>query len=388
MNLWLIEPYYTGSHQAWADGYQAHSRHDVRLLTLPGRFWKWRMQGGAITLARQAQSLASRPDLILASDMLNVPVFLTLGTCSRWMCHPEDSAAQVESAASGGEWLASVPLALYFHENQLTYPLQPGEKRDLHYGLVNLVSALRANALFFNSAYHQKAFFGELPRLLKHFPDYNELWAVEALQAKAQVLPLGLDLAFLDVYRPGRPNSGRPVLLWSHRWEYDKDPETFFRAVYTLADEGLDFGIILLGESFRNQPNEFLEARERLSGRIVHFGYAQDTAAYGRLLWQADIVVSTALHEFFGAAIVEACYCGCFPILPHRLSYPELIPAAQHDACLYDDVDGLLARLRHAILHVEETRSFSLRQHMARFDWQQMAPCYDRLLEQMATGRE
>ena len=364
MNLCLVEPYHTGSHQAWADGYQAHSRHEVRLLALPGRFWKWRMQGGAITLARQARSLDPLPDLILASDMLNLPVFLALSD----------------------DRITSVPVALYFHENQITYPLQPGEKRDLHYGFINVVSALRADALFFNSAYHQETFFDELPRLLKHFPDYNELWVVDALPAKAQVLPLGLDLARFDAHRPERPNRGRPVLLWNHRWEYDKDPETFFRAVYTLADEGLDFGIMLLGESFRNQPGEFLEARQRLSGRIVHFGYAEDAADYGRLLWQADVVVSTARHEFFGAAIVEACYCGCFPILPRRLSYPELIPAVQHGACLYEDFDGLLARLRHAILHVGEIRTFSLQPHMARFDWQQMAPRYDQLLEEMVTG--
>ena len=164
MNVLLIEPYYTGSHKAWADGYQAHSQHDVRLLTLPGRFWKWRMQGGAVTLARKARELDLRPDLILASDMLNVPVFLSLSRGENWQ---------------------SAPLALYFHENQLTYPLQPGEKRDLHYGFINFVSALRADAVFFNSNYHQAAFFDELPRLLKHFPEYNELWTLEALQAKS-----------------------------------------------------------------------------------------------------------------------------------------------------------------------------------------------------------
>ncbi|HSR31236.1 MAG TPA: DUF3524 domain-containing protein, partial [Anaerolineae bacterium] len=156
----MVEPYYTGSHQAWADGYRAHSRHDVRLLTLPGRFWKWRMQGGAVTLAHKVRALNERPDLVLASDMLNLPVFLTLA----------------------GEGLATMPVALYFHENQLTYPLQSGEKRDLHYGFINFVSALRADAVLFNSAYHLEAFFEELPRLLKHFPDYNELWAVDALR--------------------------------------------------------------------------------------------------------------------------------------------------------------------------------------------------------------
>jgi glycosyltransferase involved in cell wall biosynthesis len=364
MKIWLVEPYYTGSHQAWADGYQAHSRHGVRLLTLPGRFWKWRMQGGAVTLARNAQALQERPDLIFASDMLNLPTFLALSR----------------------ERLAAVTVALYFHENQLTYPLQPGEKRDLHYGFLNSVSALRADAVFFNSAYHLEAFFDELPRLLKHFPDYNELWAVDTLRAKAQVLPLGLDLARLDAHRPAEAAVGRPVLLWNHRWEYDKDPETFFRAVYTLVEEGLDFGLILLGESFRNWPAEFLDARERLPGRIEHFGYAEDAATYARLLWQADVVVSTAQHEFFGAAVVEACYCGCFPVLPRRLSYPELIPEAHHDACLYGDFEGLLARLRRAIGQIGEVRAHSLRQQFAGYDWQRMGPRYDAQLAGVIEG--
>jgi len=365
MKIWLIEPYYSGSHRAWAAGYRAHSGHDVRLLTLPGRFWKWRMQGGAISLARQAQALEARPDLILASDMLNLPLFLTLM----------------------GERFAGLPVALYFHENQLTYPLQPGEKRDLHYGFINAVSALRADALFFNSAYHLTVFYDELPRLLKHFPDFTELWLVEALRLKSQVLPLGLDLARFDRLGPAQPASrGRPLILWNHRWEYDKDPQTFFRAIYALADEGLDFGLILLGESFRNKPQEFLEAREKLADRLAHFGYAPDAATYGRLLWQADIVVSTARHEFFGAAIVEACYCGCFPILPRRLSYPELVPETYHDACLYDDSEGLLARLRNAVIGADGLRTSALQQSMARFDWRTMAPRYDALLEDLVSG--
>ncbi|MGD8903375.1 MAG: DUF3524 domain-containing protein [Anaerolineae bacterium] len=365
MNLWLIEPYYTGSHKAWAEGLQAHSLHDIRLLTLPGRFWKWRMQGGAVTLARKARALEDRPDVLLASDMLNLPVFLTLAR----------------------QAIADLPVALYFHENQLTYPLQPGEKRDLHYGFVNLVSALRADVVFFNSTYHLEEFFDELPRLLKHFPDCNELWTVESVREKSHVLPLGLDLARFDRYRHGHPTAGRPLILWNHRWEYDKNPEAFFRAVYALADEGLDFGLVLLGESFRNQPAEFLEARQRLPDRIVRFGYAEDPADYAHLLWQSDIVVSTALHEFFGAAIVEACYCGCLPILPKSLSYPELIPAEHHGDCLYDDERGLVYLLRDALQAIEKTRAFSLQGAMARFAWEQMAPRYDDLLEQVSNAR-
>jgi glycosyltransferase involved in cell wall biosynthesis len=359
MKIWLVEPYFAGSHQAWAEGYQSHSRLDVRLLTLPGRYWKWRMQGGAVTLARLARDLGEVPDLILASDMLNLPLFLSLA----------------------GPRLAAVPVALYFHENQLTYPLQPGEKRDLHFGFINYASALRADTVLFNSAYHRTAFLDELPRLLKHFPDYNELDSIERIQHRSSVLPLGLDLFSFDAYRSEGSAYERPLILWNHRWEYDKDPGTFFQAIYRLAAEELDFGLVLLGESFRNLPEEFLVARDQLADRIVHFGFAPDREAYAQLLWTSDIVVSTALHEFFGGAVVEACYCECLPVLPRRLSYPELLPPEAHAQCLYDDFASLLERLRQALVLVSGDQKPSLNKHFAKLDWQYMATEYDSLVE-------
>jgi glycosyltransferase involved in cell wall biosynthesis len=361
MKIWLVEPYYAGSHRAWADGYQRHSEHEVDLLTLPGRFWKWRMHGGAITLARRARAREDSPDLVLVSDMLNLPIFLSLT----------------------GDRCTGAPIALYFHENQLTYPLRPGEKRDLHYGFIQFASALRADALFFNSSYHLDVFFEALPRMLKQFPDFRELWTVKALRAKSQVLPLGLSLTRLDGLRPEGPTSGRPLILWNHRWEYDKDPKTFFRAICRLAEEGLDFGLLLLGRSYRNQSGEFLKARQRWPERILRFGYAPDLETYASFLWQADIVVSTALHDFFGGAVAEACYCSCFPILPRDLAYPELIPAAYHNACLYSDISGLIERLRYAITHINEVRTFALQEHVARYDWRHMAPRYDNQLSAM-----
>jgi len=46
--------------------------------------------------------------------------------------------------------------------------------------------------------------------------------------------------------------------------------------------------------------------------------------------------------------VVEALYCGCVPILPRRLSYPELLPSEHHATCLYDDQDELVEKLRAA----------------------------------------
>ena len=106
MRILLVEPFHSGSHQQWAEGYQQHSQHEVQLLTLPGKFWKWRMAGGAVELANQFLNLDFRPDLILATDMLDLPTFLSLSRKKS----------------------AGIPIAIYFHENQITYPWSPTDE--------------------------------------------------------------------------------------------------------------------------------------------------------------------------------------------------------------------------------------------------------------------
>jgi glycosyltransferase involved in cell wall biosynthesis len=80
-------------------------------------------------------------------------------------------------------------------------------------------------------------------------------------------------------------------------------------------------------------------------------GYAPDLAAYRAMLRQSDIVVSTAIQEFFGISVIEALYCGCVPVLPQRLSYPELLPVEHHAACLYTNDGALAERLAATVVH-------------------------------------
>jgi glycosyltransferase involved in cell wall biosynthesis len=242
--------------------------------------------------------------------------------------------------------------------------------------MIQHLSMLAADRVRFNSAYHLRSWFDELPRLLKHFPDYIHLETIAHVKAKSAVLPVGCDLRRLDNYRNLAQREQPPLILWNQRWEYDKDPETMLRALYALADEGVPFRVALAGESFRMQPAEFEAARARLGPRLVHYGYAETEEEYARLLWSADIVLSTAIHEFFGVSVAEAIYCGARPVLPRRLSYPELLPGSWHDACLYDDFEGLLARLRSALQAGREgTREWSA--HVGQYDWTRLAPVYD-----------
>ena len=369
MKVCLVEPFMTGSHATWAAEFARFSRHQVDLLTLDGRNWKWRMHGGAIQLAEQFRAQQNAPDLLIASDMLDLTTFLAL------------TRSQT----------ASLPTALYFHENQLTYPWSPhdedpGQQRDVHYGFINYASALAADAVLFNSGYHQSAFLEALPGFLNSFPDDKGLETIPFIAAKSCTLPLGLDLQRLDRARPqeiDRPNQ-KPLLLWNHRWEYDKNPEDFFHALFQLKDEGVDFEVAVLGETYRNNPAIFTEAQQRLGKKLIHCGFVEDFDSYAAWLWRADILPVTAIHDFFGASVVQAIYCNTTPLLPNRLAYPEHLPEEAHAACLYHGTEELLSRLR-ALLQDKAWHQppVGLRTKVAGYDWQQLAPQYDDLLERL-----
>ncbi len=361
MRIALLESYYGGSHQAWADGYKQFSRHDVQLLTLPAQYWKWRMQGAAITFARL---LDKAPDLILASSMIDLSILRAL-TQRR---------------------LGDLPIALYLHENQLSYPQNRRQGHGWRYGFINYISALSADAVYFNSAFHYQDFMAQLPRLLKHFADFNELETIEQIRAKASVLPLGLNLRRFYAQRVPKDESEPPLILWNHRWEEDKDLDSFIRSMLELAAEGYAFRLAITGEQFGAPPTVLEQARSTLGKRLIQLGYVESFAEYARWLWRADYVVSSAWQEFFGASICEAIYCGCLPILPNRLNYPYLLTEDLKSACLYAR-GRLTAQLRYHLdgkFTVSTREMAALRAKIAAFDWRVLAPQYDAALERLA----
>jgi len=374
MDIVLLSSYHGGSHRAWAEGIRRFSRHNIRVLALPDRFWKWRMHGGAVTLARQfLASNGSPPHLILATDMVDLTSFLALTRQRTRNC----------------------PAVLYMHENQLTYPLpdkfdsgpmrrQKGE-RDLHYSFINYVSMLVADRVLFNSNYHRLTLMVELERFLRHFPDHNELESAGEISRKSYELPVGIDLKRFDVYRPKAAKEGPPLILWNHRWEYDKNPALFFKALSNLKEMGFPFQVAICGRNYRRSPDEFKRARIELADRIVHWGFADDET-YARLLWQAAVVVSTAIHEFFGISVLEATYCQTMPIVPDQLSYPEIIPEELHEDCQYDSTAGLHQRLVIALTNDAKRTQIAkvAASFAARYDWRVIGPAYDRHFEEVA----
>ncbi len=365
MKILLLEPFFTGSHQQWAEGFATHSQHEIKILSLPGKYWKWRMYGGAVSLAEQFLASNFQPDLLLATDMLDLTTFLSL-TRKR---------------------TAHLPTAVYFHENQITYPWSPTDadvalKRNNQYGFLNYTTALTADRVFFNSDYHQQSFLGALPAFLKQFPDFKETHLIEKIQAKSEVLYLGMNLKKFDSFKIKTVNES-PILLWNHRWEYDKNPDIFFQTLFKLKEKGIDFKLVVLGESYQKMPPIFTIAQDRLSDRMLHFGYAKTFDEYAKWLWQADILPVTSNQDFFGGSVVEAMYCECLPILPNRLAYQEHIPKAVHSDFFYENDDDFYLKLEGALLDFFKNKRTSTGSFVEHYDWRTLARVYDDKFEKM-----
>ena len=361
----LLEPYYTGSHRLWADGWQHHSRHQITLLTMSGSHWKWRMQGGAVTLARRWNDLKLRPDIIVAGDMLHLPLFLSLTRATT----------------------AHLPCVLYFHENQLAYPMSEKDTdalhgRDRHYGFINYTSALSADAIWFNSAFNKNSMLQQLPGFLGVFPDHQELPGIATLQQKSYILPVGMDLPRRNAAHPVR--QGIPVIGWNHRWEHDKHPEAFYRLLKQVQDMGIDFGLILLGEPGKATSALYRQLLSDFEQQIVHAGFAENRDHYLALLSQCDFLPVTSHHDFFGISVCEAMALDVHPLLPNRLAYPEHIPISHQSIYLYDDDDDLFYKLVDRCRNVAYWRTQSIAHWMEAYDWTTLAPVYDAALEEVA----
>ena len=364
MKILALESYYGGSHKAFLDGWQKYSEHGFTLLTLPPNKWKWRMRHAAVTFAQQVNEFVQQGgqwDVLFCSDMLNLAEFLGLVD----------------------ESIRQLPKIVYFHENQLMYPVQVESERDYQYCMTNITTAMAADAVWFNSDFHRDEFLEAIEKFLKRMPDYQPLEVVELIRVKSSIHPPGI-----NTIEGKRQRLAGPVrILWAARWEHDKNPEDFFAAVKILKQKGVDFRLNVIGEQFRDCPEVFEWAKDYFADHIDRWGYQSSRDEYERALVESDIVVSTANHEFFGIGVLEAIAAGCYPVLPNRLSYPNIIESlaegGQWGDFLYDGtVSGLVETLEMIIKASAWARPI-LQFNFAPYLWPDRAAQMDRAIEKI-----
>nr|XP_007963092.2 glycosyltransferase-like domain-containing protein 1 isoform X4 [Chlorocebus sabaeus] len=473
MSILIIEAFYGGSHKQLVDLLQ-EELGDCVLYTLPAKKWHWRARTSALYFS-QTIPISEHYRTLFASSVLNLTELAAL--------RPD---------------LGKLKTILYFHENQLIYPVKKCQERDFQYGYNQILSCLVADVVVFNSVFNMESFLTSIGKFMKLIPDHRPKDLESIIRPKCQVIYF--PIRFPDVSRtfslliststrvgtgkekgsvqtcaylhshvielmPGQhkhsvqfyrkasftpsvrfmpkhktthlkkmlslKGNGGTVLsmalpfqpeqrdlegllknsnsecdahcdldtarreylgnslrqesdlkkstspenssshrgenkqnltvnpcatlggdanqqrllhiVWPHRWEHDKDPESFFKVLMHLKDLGLNFHVSILGETFTDVPDVFSEAKKALGSSVLHWGYLPSKDDYFQVLCMADVVISTAKHEFFGVAMLEAVYCGCYPLCPKDLVYPEIFPAEY----LYSTPEQLSKRLQN-----------------------------------------
>ncbi len=376
LRILLLSAYDAPSHRYWREGLERYCpQFQFTQLALPPRYFSWRIRGNSLSWAFNCRrTLAQGYDLVVATS-------------------------QVDLSALRGfvPALAITPTLLYCHENQFAYPVSDAAHGSLEPKIVNLYSALCADMLVFNSAWNQRSFFDGVQELLRRLPDRVPRGLVERLRSLSRVLPVPIELerpaTVPEHSAPARGKTGARVqVVWNHRWEYDKGPAALLAAVAACIRKRLPVTFHIAGQQFKSQPPQMRQLGQLLQlnpDYLGNWGTVPSREDYASLLDAADIVLSTALHEFQGLAVMEAVAHGCWPLVPDRLSYPQLFAGHHRYPSVpqrpEEEGEAIAARLAELSAQLMKGDSLSA-PDMTRYGWQHLAPEYQCLLQECRAG--
>lgn len=310
-----LSAYEAASHRHWRELLeQGLSCYEWHSLTLPPRHFRWRIRGNPLSWLNEPL-LDQSWDLIIATSMVDLATLRGIQPA-----------------------LARTPAIAYFHENQFAYPDRRTGQGGNEPGIVNLYTALSADRVLFNSDWNRRSLIEGVEQLMRQLPDHKPGDLDRRLEAKSEVVPVPIDASAFSAR--DREWSPVPHLVWNHRWEYDKGPDRLLAMLRALKGDGQAFRISVVGQQFRSAPGAFEAIRSEFQEELVHFGFLASEAQYRALLREVDLVLSTALHDFQGLAVLEAMAAGAVPVVPDRLAYPEYVPAPLRYACNGTHIEG------------------------------------------------
>jgi len=406
-------------------------QHDVRVDVVPTDRWKYRMQSGCpleLLWSEDDEGVDGNGNegveddcdcdiLVVDGGMFDVSTLVAVLHQRRRRGTAGDTAATDADAPSK----TTTKVVAYMHENQLTTPFSSGD-RDFangahwHYGMAHWRTLLACDGLVFNSYRHLQAFSDALPALIKEqcppdLVDRHVRRCHDLLRTKCAVLRYGLELDELlllseasssvaEGERDGGDDDASPVpvVLWNARLEEDKDPGTFLEVLSELRrhpqQRNVPFRLIALGRDPSKDQKWYRRIRDEFaSDELLHLGWCSDRAEYASWLRRADVVISTARHETFGISIVESAYCGALPLLPNRLSYPELFDPVDRfeELHFYSTKEECVDKLIRLLSLDSNERADAVartRAAVQRFRWSSMGIVYDRFFASLAAGAD
>ncbi|MEE4246321.1 MAG: DUF3524 domain-containing protein [Kangiellaceae bacterium] len=360
----LLSAYDAPSHRYWREGISSHlTDFNWQQLHQPARHFAWRSRGNSLIWGTgDYPQLNQDYNLIVATSMTDISALRGL--------RPN---------------LATSPLLVYFHENQFDYPTSDHQRPDVNIPLTSIYSAFCADKIVFNSQYNRATFLSGAAKLLAKLPDLVPTGIIEHIKTNSSILPVPLfsdnwvnstrTFVNSDWQLPARTTLD---IVWNHRWEYDKNPDEFFAALTTLKQRNIPFKLRVMGQQFRHSPKIFEHAKLQFAEHIVCWGY-QSREQYWQHLTQANVAVSSALHDFQGLSLQEAIACGCVPVAANRVAYPEYIP----EQLLYKSNQQSAQNLATKLIELYNNGLAPIANTMAAYQWPSLREKYQSTIESL-----
>jgi glycosyltransferase involved in cell wall biosynthesis len=316
------------------------------------------MHGAAVSMARKYREVKPKVDLIVCSDFLDTATFKGLSGCH-------------------------IPIITYFHENQFAYPWSKTDsdvkdRRDRRYMWINYTSALAADAIWFNSRYNRDSMFNALPGYMQAFPDDRD-FQIHTLKEKSSIIPVGLNLPSKPI-KSTKPGKEIPILVWNHRWEYDKNPDLFFTTLFEFKQEKVPFKLIVLGSHTHKYPPIFDQVKVELVNNLLHFGPVKGRSEYWEKLQQGNILPVTNNQDFFGISVLEGIAAGLIPLLPYGLAYEEHLNPKKYPSLFYKQKTTFKSCLFNLMTTLQP---LDVSSGAYQYSWENILPVYDREVEKL-----
>ncbi|KAG8432292.1 hypothetical protein GDO86_016800 [Hymenochirus boettgeri] len=348
MTILLIEAFYGGSHKQLMDLIKEEVEGCV-LHCLPAKKWHWRARTAALYFM-QAIPPNENYRVLFTSSVLNLAELAVL--------RPD---------------LGKLKKILYFHENQLIYPVQKSQERDFQYGYNQILSCLVADTVVFNSAFNMESFLSSIKRFLKKIPDHRPKNLEELIRPKCRVLYFPITFPDISRFLPKHKLHSREVPVsklveGNHLSPSNKLENNFME--YNDPDycQGSSNAEKTAVKPFKEPP-----VNPSLQGHVC-----EDT---DHMILNPSNTLGTArddkrpLHIVWPHRWLEAVHCGCYPLCPKSLVYPEIFPAEY----LYSSPEQLSKKLQNFCLRPDLVRRHRFQQPRRSFKRSHLAEFLPRL---------
>nr|XP_045364819.1 glycosyltransferase-like domain-containing protein 1 isoform X6 [Camelus bactrianus] len=325
MSILIVEAFYGGSHKQLVDLLQ-EELEDCVLHTLPAKKWHWRARTSALYFSQNVPPSA-RYRILFASSVLNLTELAAL--------RPD---------------LGKLKKILYFHENQLVYPVKKCQERDFQYGYNQILSCLVADVVVFNSVFNMESFLTSIGKFMKLIPDHRPKDLESIIRPKCQVIYFPIRFPDVSRFMPEHKTAHLQKILSlkgndgaapSRALPFQREQRGWENALKNFDSESGPCGATQqenLCSSVSQEP--YLKTFDAPDHSRAHHGENKQNPR--DILGGAEYQ-QRPLHIVWPHRWLEAVYCGCYPLCPKDLVYPEIFPAEY----LYSTPEQLSKRLQN-----------------------------------------